>query len=160
MLGLITVQALPTKKGKAVRKTWSLSLFLLLLLAGCGPAKPELNISDVWGRPSPKSAANAAFYMTINNTGRESDRLIGAKTAACAMTELHETVIDENDVMSMQHVEEISLPAGETVKLEVGGLHIMCMNRQADIDAGNKISVTLSFAVSGERTIEAEIREG
>jgi copper(I)-binding protein len=98
--------------------------------------------------------------MNIRNAGRQPDRLIGAEMSACAMTQLHETIIDENDVMSMQHVEEISIPAGETVKLEVGGLHVMCMNRQVDMDAGTKIPITLSFAVSGERMVEAEIREG
>jgi hypothetical protein len=142
-----------------MKKAWSLSLLALFFLAGCGPAEPDLNISDIWGRPSPQSATNAAFYMTIQNTGRQPDRLIGAKIDACAMTELHETAIDKNDVMSMQHVEEISLPAGETVKLEVGGLHIMCMNRQVELNAGDKIPITLSFAVSGERVVKAEIRE-
>lgn len=129
------------------------------VLVACGSDEPNIEVSDVWGRPSPQMAANAAFYMTIENRGGQDDRLVAAEIAICGTAELHESVVDANNVMSMQHVDKIDVPAGETVKLEVGGLHVMCLNRQGDLEAGGLIPITLTFEKSGVVEVEAEIRQ-
>ena len=140
-------------------KLASLLLFILgALITACGSTQPEISVSDIWGRPSIKSAANGAFYMAIHNVGGTEDRLIAASSVACRSTELHETSLNEQDVMMMQHVGEILVPAGETVDLEVGGLHIMCLDRQDDFADGDRIPLTLTFEISGDLEISAEIR--
>jgi len=125
----------------------------------CGPSEPEIKIGETWGRISPKSAANAAFYMEIQNYGNAADRLIGAESSGCGKTQIHETRIDEQGVASMQHIEEIDIPASSTIMFEIGGLHVMCLDKQREFVAGNRIPVTLVFQKSGEIIIEAEIRE-
>ena len=133
---------------------------LLLLLAACGgSSEPETGVtaSDVWGRPSPSMAMNGAFYMNIRNNGPEADKLIGASSDACNAIELHESVM-QDDVMQMVHVGEIDLPVGQTVELKVGGLHVMCLGKQADFTPGAEISLTLFFANAGEMAAVAEIR--
>ena len=141
-------------------------LFLAVLLSSvafgclsCGPAEPEIRIGEAWGRISPKSAANAAFYMEIQNDGSAADRLIGAESPHCGKTQIHETRIDERGVASMQHIEEIDIPASSTIMFEIGGLHVMCLDKQKEFTAGIRIPVTLVFQKSGEIIIEAEIRE-
>lgn len=116
-------------------------------------------VTDIWGRISPRSAANAAFYLDIQNEGREADQLIGAESSGCGITQIHETRIDAQGVASMQHNEEIDIPASETVSLEIGGLHVMCIDKQRDFVAGSHIPITLIFDKSGEIHVEAEIRE-
>jgi copper(I)-binding protein len=128
-------------------------------LISCGPAEPSIKVTDIWGRISPRSATNAAFYMDIRNGGREGDRLMGAESSGCGITQIHETKIDAQGVASMQHIEEIEIPASETVSLEIGGLHIMCINKQREFGAGDRIPITLVFDKSGEMHVEAEIRE-
>jgi hypothetical protein len=133
---------------------------LALLLASCSRETGSgIQIENAWGRASPQSAENAAFYLTIQNTGSEADALIGAQSPACGMTELHETSMDAQSLMQMHPVERIEIPAGEQVELKVGGLHVMCMHKQADFASGAKISLTLLFEKAGEQTIEVEIRE-
>lgn len=135
-------------------------LLLILLLAACGQTEPAagITVTDVWGRPSPSMAANGAFYMNIRNNDSADDRLVRAESAACGAVELHESVMDEG-VMRMVHVGEIELPPGQTTELKVGGLHVMCLDKQADFTAGSRIPVTLFFANAGEMAVEAEIRE-
>ena len=143
-----------------MHKTLLLGLLLALLLAACGgSAEPETGISvtDVWGRPSPRMAMNGAFYMNIHNHGPEADKLITATSPGCNAIELHETVM-QDDVMQMVHVGEIDLPVGQTVELKVGGLHVMCLGKQADFAPGAEISLTLFFANAGEMAVVAEIR--
>jgi copper(I)-binding protein len=56
-------------------------------------------------------------------------------------------------------VQQIDIPAGETVALEPGGLHVMCIDRQADLTPGDRVSISLSFTRAGEIVVEAEISE-
>lgn len=136
--------------------------FLLvgLLLVGCNSGDRDgIVIEDAWGRPSPKSASNAAFYMTIKNSGAAQDTLVEASIDICGATELHMSTIDDAGVMSMQQVQQIDLPAGETTRLEPGGLHVMCIDRQVDLIPGDSVSISLSLTQGGLITVAAEIRE-
>lgn len=143
-------------------KRYALLLILLfgLILVACGSGDQEgIVVEEVWGRPSPKSASNAAFYMAINNIGQEADALVAASIDICAATELHMSSIDDAGVMSMQQVGQIAIPAGETTSLEPGGLHVMCINRQADLTPGDNVPISLTFEQAGEIVVDAEIRE-
>lgn len=143
-------------------KRFGLFIILLcsLLLAACGSEDGNgIVVEDVWGRPSPKAASNTAFYMAIRNATQEEDSLIAASVDICGKTELHISTIDDDGVMSMQHVEQIDIPAGETTMLEPGGLHVMCIDRQTDLNPGDSVPISLSFNQAGEMTVEAEIRE-
>lgn len=142
-----------------------LVFFTLFTIAGlaivaCQPAdRVDLVVTDSWGRPSPASAANAAFYMNIRNTGRTLDSLERAEIDICDDTQLHETNIDDDGVMSMAHIMEIDIPGGETVSLEPGGLHVMCLGLKSPLEAGEEIPIKLSFAETGELQVQAEIQE-
>lgn len=124
-------------------------------------AGPKISIEGVWGRPSPKMAAAGAFYMTIRNTGAQADKLIAGKSDACGTVELHESYQMPDGTMGMRMVTggAIDVPAGGTVELKVGGLHIMCIQKKVEFTKGVKIPLTLTFEKSGNMTVEAEIRE-
>ena len=137
-------------------------LALVMLLAACGGgASGELTVENVWGRTSPAVADNGAFYMTITNGTGEDEELLGATIDVCGAVELHEMFMTENDVMRMQQVPGglIPIPAGETVKLEAGGLHVMCIGKTAEFEAGQTYDLTLNFANAGERVVTADIRD-
>jgi copper(I)-binding protein len=87
------------------------------------------------------------------------DTLVGATTDACGTVEFHTTVMSDV-VMKMQMVEGgIEIPAASSVSLEPGGLHAMCIDKQVDFAAGERIEMTLDFANAASQTIEIEIRE-
>jgi copper(I)-binding protein len=131
-----------------------------MLLVACNASDQDgLVIEDVWGRPSPSSASNAAFYMTIENPSGAEDALVEAFIDVCGATELHISNIDEAGVMSMQQVQQIDIAANETTFLEPGGLHVMCISRRVDLNPDDSIPITLSFARAGEIIVTAEIRE-
>ena len=62
-------------------------------------------------------------------------------------------------MMSMSPVEEIPVPAGETVSLEPGGYHIMLLDLVAPLETGSTIELTLTFENAGEMVVEAEVRD-
>lgn len=143
-------------------KRW-LSWFLVALtmvLVACGQ-DGNIKVSDVWGRSSPMAAENGAFYMTIANQAESDDRLIGVRTEACNVVELHEMYMRDDNVMGMRPVTGGIIPvlAGETVQLEAGGLHVMCLGKLIPFDVGVDVPLTLVFEQAGEVSVTAEIRE-
>jgi copper(I)-binding protein len=63
--------------------------------------------------------------------------------------EIHETII-ENDVMRMRPVDALEIPAGESVEMAPGGLHLMLLDLADELVMGEAISVILSFEALAE----------
>lgn len=136
-------------------------LIFTTLAAQCGPAASSsqgggITVSDISARVTTQ---NGAVYMTLKNGGASDDALIGAKTDVAKTVELHETKMDENDVMKMSPVPNIPIPAGGSVTLKSGGLHVMLIDMQKELAVGDKISLTLTFEKAGPMTIEAEVKD-
>jgi len=122
------------------------------------PAGPQIEISDVWGRPSPNVEGNTTIYLLIRNKGSEDDRLIGASSDIAETGELHGMTM-ENDVMKMFQVEFLEVPAGGSLELAPGGNHIMLIGLREMLEAGQRVRVVLEFWNAGKIPVEAEIRE-
>ncbi len=144
-----------------MKKFFLLTLLLAFALSSCKPAGPKIMVDTVWGRQSPKAATAGAFYMFIRNAGLEEDKLIGAKSAACKTVELHESYQTPEGMMGMRRVtgDVIAIPAGATVELKVGGLHLMCIDKLQDFTEWSQIELTLTFEKSGEVPLTADIRQ-
>lgn len=142
------------------KRTIWIILAMLIGLSACSGGG-SLTVAEVWGRSSPTAAENGAFYMVITNNTNEDEQLLAVASAACGATELHEMYLRENDVMGMRPVPggAIDIPAGETVELKAGGLHVMCLGKNQAFNAGDEIPLTLTFANYGEMEVTAEIRD-
>lgn len=143
-----------------MRRSVVLVLFVGLVAAACGGSAGGIEVTDVWGRPSPSAATNAAFYMHITNSGDTPDRLVGASSPACTVTEFHEMYMKDGGVMGMRPVEggAVDLAPGETVEFKPGGLHVMCIGITEELQPGATVPLTLTFEHAGERRLEVEIR--
>ncbi len=89
-------------------------------------------------------------YVTIRNSGSSDDRLIGVESSASGRAEIHEMAM-VNDVMKMRRLDDgIVIPAGETVELKPGGLHMMFFDVKKPFAEGDKVPVTLVFEKAGK----------
>lgn len=59
--------------------------------------------------------------------------------------------------MKMQQVMEIELPAGTSVALEPGGLHIMLIGLVNPLETGDTIEITLTFQNGGEVVVSVPV---
>jgi len=99
----------------------------------------------------------SAVYMIIENRGDAPDRLIAATTELSNMVQIHQTTVVDG-VAQMGEVEGgVEIPAGGIAELRPGGYHIMLMDLTGDLVEGKTITVTLTFEVAGEVTIEVPI---
>lgn len=97
-------------------------------------------------------------YLQVTNTGETDDRMIGVK-ADFPRVMLH-TTEEKDGVARMMHVDGIDIPAGETVALEPGGLHVMFMGLDGDgFQVGEKIPATLIFEKAGEVEVIFDVEQ-
>ncbi len=87
-------------------------------------------------------------YLKLVNGGAD-DRLLSATAGVSARVELHSMSM-EGDVMRMRQVDAIALPAGKTVELKPGGLHIMFIGLKEPLKSGDKFPMKLRFEKAGE----------
>lgn len=140
-----------------------------LLLAGCGqgdppptptpPAESAVTARDAWVRATPGDEAGqmTAAYLTLSSAGAQDERLIAARAEGAGVVEIHETT-RQGEVMQMQPVEGIDLPAGAEVALAPGGLHLMLHDLAGPLAPGDTVTLTLEFASGLTLTVEAEVR--
>ena len=59
----------------------------------------------------------------------------------------------------MREVSSIDIPAGRTVELKPGGLHIMLMGLTQPLKDGEMFPLTLTFANEGEVPVEVMVSD-
>lgn len=77
--------------------------------------------------------------------------------AAAGSVELHRTVM-EGEIMKMEPVPHLVVPAGGKVELKPLGLHLMLRELRGELMAGQKIELIFQFEKSGEVKVEAEVK--
>jgi len=135
----------------------------ITLLAGGLAVSHEYKAGDITiGHPyafaSIGSAKVGAGFLTLTNDGDTDDALIGVSSGFAARNEIH-THIRDNGRMMMRPVERIDIPAGATVRLEPGGLHLMLMGLKAPLRTGKGRPVVLTFEKAGDVTVELSIED-
>ncbi|GMB81186.1 copper chaperone PCu(A)C [Shinella zoogloeoides] len=97
-------------------------------------------------------------FMTITNKGTQADRLVSITAPDVSDdVQLHEMAM-ENDVMKMRHLPDgIEIPAGATVALKAGGLHVMFMKIKHPFKEGETFKATLTFEKAGKLDVDFRI---
>ena len=93
-------------------------------------------------------------FGTLTNKGDSDDALVSATCDLAGMVQIHETVDNGDGGGTMQPVDSIAIPAGETVKLEPGGYHVMLMGLKQELKAGDTVTITLTFESGTEITAD------
>ncbi|MFC3123796.1 copper chaperone PCu(A)C [Pseudoroseomonas globiformis] len=114
-----------------------------------------LAIEQPWARAAVRGGTGGVF-MTIRNKGGSADRLVGISSPLPRVAEIHSTQRD-GDVMRMRPVEAIEIPAGGSVTLQPGGLHLMLVGLKEPMPAGGSVQVTLTFERAGAITLEVPV---
>ncbi|MCR9068424.1 MAG: copper chaperone PCu(A)C [Rhodobacteraceae bacterium] len=117
-------------------------------------ASAHMVIEDAYARVSSNMAMSGAAFMSIFNHSDIDDRLVSASSDIAQRVELHTHIQDTGGVMRMVEIEDgIELPAGETVLLERGGLHVMFMGLNETLEHGDEVEVTFTFETADPVTM-------
>ena len=135
-----------------------LPLILFLALAQFSYAEDSIVISDAWVREVPPGSSVSAGYMTIENKGKNDDKLINLSSDIAESTELHKSKVSEDGVATMEMIEILELPEGESVELKPGGMHIMLIGIKESLIGEESVSLKLVFDKAGEVVVEAPVK--
>jgi len=102
------------------------------------------------------TATSGVVYMTLTNHGATADKLISITTAAAGMAMLHESV-DAGGVASMKEMPGLEIPAGGSVEMKPGSLHIMLMGLNAPLKKGDTLKLMLTFEHAGQVDVDAKV---
>ena len=136
----------------ALRTTLTVLLVTLAILSlGAGAFQsamsvkvPKVEISGAWARIGLEGGNSAVYFTIVNKEGRDL-RLVGAETNVTPVAELHRTAVGSDQVMRMELVPEIEIPAGAAATFEPGGLHVMLIGLQKPLFEGEDILLRLLF---------------
>ncbi|HEY0918120.1 copper chaperone PCu(A)C [Devosia sp.] len=126
------------------------------------PAGPVVTLGDLtlagpFTRATLPAAKSGGGFLAITNNGTVADRLLSAASDAAEMVQLHEMKMEGDKMLMAEKAAGIEIPAGETVLLAPGGLHIMFMGLRAPFVEGTKVPVKLTFELAGTIDIELAV---
>ena len=114
----------------------------------------NISVTEAWARSTVPGQPVSGAYMQIQSDADA--RLVGVSSPAFPHVEMHEMKMDDG-VMKMREVKAIELPKGKTVSLQPGGYHVMLMNLEKPIAAGDLIPLTLVVESGGtKQTVEVK----
>lgn len=120
-------------------KYFSLAAITMLTL------QAEVLLVDPYAKATPPNAKNSAAFMKIKNTSNSDIELLAASSNISKVTELH-THIEENGMKKMIQIPSIKIPANSSVELKPGGLHIMFLGIQNQINENSNVDLNLTFS--------------
>lgn len=127
---------------------FAVATLVATFLTGCGEKKAEITIEDPVVRSidamSYKDDAGkymTGSFMTIKNSGGADVTLVGGSSKDAERIEIHEVVGGQMQPLS----DGLVIKAGKSVKLRMGGYHVMLLGLNRDLKAGDEITVTLEF---------------
>ena len=121
--------------------TFTTSLLAALVLLGSAAAHAEVTVAEPWVRATvPAQKATGAFMQLESDADA---RLVSAASPVAGVVEIHEMVMDK-DVMKMNRVDALALPAGQAVELKPGGYHVMLMDLKGQVKEGDQVPLTLT----------------
>lgn len=107
-------------------------------------AAPSIEVQHPTVRAVPPGSETTAGFMTLYNHSQEDRVLVGADSDLSEVTELHHHIMSEG-VMRMRRLTRIELPAGQTIKLEPGGLHLMLIGLKHIPTEGDTVQINLQL---------------
>ncbi|AMZ70420.1 copper(I)-binding protein [Pseudomonas frederiksbergensis] len=114
---------------------------LFSLLGMAWQASAQTKIEDAWIRATvPGQQSTGAFLKVTSSTD---SKLVNVQSPAAKMVQIHRTTM-QNEVMHMDPVDSVALPAGKTVVFDPSGYHVMFIGLSAQVKEGDKVPLTLT----------------
>jgi copper(I)-binding protein len=141
---------------KNVSAAIAATALFVFALTGCSAPPADLELTDGWVRVSEYSdhvdGMTGAFATIKNNTDKDVT-LVGGSSEIAGMTEIHEVVMLDGEMKMQPKAGGIVIPAGESVTLEPGGLHVMLMGLKTALLGGEEVTIDLDFEGADDITV-------
>ncbi|MCV2219375.1 copper chaperone PCu(A)C [Thauera sp. Sel9] len=128
------------------------SLFAALLSSA---ALAQVEVAEPWVRATVAQQKATGAFMRL--TAARDARLVEARSPVAGVVEIHEMKM-EGDVMKMNAIAALDLPAGKAVELKPGGYHVMLLDLHAQVKEGEMVPLTLVVEDRDGRREQIEVQ--
>lgn len=119
----------------------------------------KLHIDQPYARATVPYQTAGAAYLTIENNGKTSDRLLALASPIAKSVEIHTMSMDGN-IMKMREVPAIEIAPFAKIMMQPGnGYHIMLTGLKQPLKAGSKFPLTLTFEKAGKINLAVMIQD-
>ena len=120
---------------------------------------PTLSVTHPYARSTMPGQASGAAYLTIENKGKQADKLIAITSPAAKSVEIHTMTMDGN-VMKMREAGNVELKPHDKITMNPGdGYHIMLIGLKQPLKPGDKFPLTLNFEKSGKLEVSVTVED-
>ncbi len=120
-------------------------------------APAAVEVENAWVPQPPPGADVAAAYFTLHNPGRERAVLVEVSSPVASEVMVHQTSVVAGQ-SRMRMVERLVIPAGGTVRLTPGAIHVMLEGLRKPLLVGEEVPLVLRFASGQEIHVSARVR--
>jgi periplasmic copper chaperone A len=116
----------------------------------------DIQIVGAWVRTAVPGQQGTGGFMKI--TAKQDMKLVGISSPVAGVGEVHEMSMNAG-VMSMRALPDgIDLPAGKTVELKPGGIHLMLLDLKQALPKDSTIPMTLLLKDKAGKDVKMEIK--
>jgi copper(I)-binding protein len=94
-------------------------------------------------------------FMTITNSSDKDITLVGGSSPVAGIIEIHEVI--DGEMVAMPN--GLVIPANGSVELRMGGYHVMLLELDHALTAGEEVDVTLEFSNGEKLSYTAPVKE-
>lgn len=127
----------------------------LLLLAGL-QLQAAVQVENATVRLPLPGKTLSAGYFSMSNPQSVDISLLAVSSPAFGKVELHQHVMQDG-MMRMMAVDQITVPAGKTVHLQPGGLHLMLFKPTAELVLGTSLTLHLQWSDGSTQSVQATV---
>lgn len=124
-------------------------LFRLVALCCLMPAMAlalatPISLTNARSLPTIAESNIGVAFISMTNTGTKPLTLIGAQSSVSKKVEIH-THETSGDIMQMRKIDRVDIPAGATIEMQPGGLHLMLIGLRQPLAVNQQFDVILTF---------------
>ena len=139
-----------------VMRRFALAALSATMIASVAHAASGIEVKDAWARATVPGQTVGGIYLQIRSSTPA--RVVRVTSPDAKSAEIHEMKM-QGGVMTMRQLGALELPAGETVKLEPGGYHIMLLDIRKPLKSGEHVRLTLVVERKGKETLVPVVAE-
>lgn len=123
-------------------------------------ASESIVVEDPWVRATDgaEDTTMTGAFMVLDNTGTASVTVTGASAEVAGTVELHDMVMDDGKAVMNRMEDGIELAAGKGQLLQPGGMHVMLMDLESELAAGDEVTLTLTLSDGSEIEVLAPVK--
>lgn len=145
---------------KISKITLLIATLCISAFAFAGTAAKEVKlVGNGFVRSTPPEQNVTGAFFELENTGAQTHYLVMAKSAIAPKVELHRTVTEGKDMMTMKPIQKLELLPHEKTTLRPGSYHVMLMDLTKPLTVGERVNLTLVFEDGSELPIKLYVKD-